>query len=64
MSECREESMMSWLLRLVPPRRHQRVDEVPEVTEDEAVAMVRRAFGPDVIEVTATAEANWPHAAA
>lgn len=55
---------MSWLLRLVPPRRHQRIDEAHGVTEDEAVAMVRRAFGSGVVDVTGTTEAGSPRSAA
>lgn len=48
---------MSWLLRLVPPKRHQHIEE-DEVSTAEAEAMVRAAFGPGVIEVSRIEEAD------
>ena len=60
---------MSWLLRLVPPRRHQHVEEHHDinrlgVSEAEAVALVRRVFGAGVTEVTEQQEKSWPRSAA
>lgn len=48
---------MSWLPRLVPSKQHQHIDgDVTPV--DEAEAMIRAVFGPGVVEVSRTEEAE------